>query len=329
MTQGTVSTSLARFVLHSLRGFGVDAAALSRRVGLPVWALGDDTARVPTPQMTSVWRLGHLEFPDPHLGLRVSSRWTRGRLYLTDYLFETAATLGEGFTTAIGYSPVVSDDGSTDDVDVIGDDGQLTVRYQVRSPFPETNALIREFALGVLLHRARDTLGAEVSPVHVGFCGDPPRSHRDLVEAFGTPRVDFGQDRTTMTFAPADLEQPLPGADPVLARILRAHADAITAAPGRVPGWRDLLREAITADLPGRTVSLHAVAGRLAMSPRSLQRRLEEAGTSWRQEVDAVRRDQAARLLREGTSRAAMAAQLGYSDVRALRRAVRRWNLTT
>lgn len=65
------------------------------------------------------------------------------------------------------------------------------------------------------------------------------------------------------------------------------------------------------------------------MSPRSLQRRLEEEGTSWREEVDAVRREQAARLLREGASRAAMAAQLGYSDVRALRRAVRRWNLTS
>ncbi|MEV0399032.1 AraC family transcriptional regulator ligand-binding domain-containing protein [Actinoallomurus sp. NPDC050550] len=329
MTQGTVSTALARFVLNSLRGFGVDSAALSRQVGFPVWALGDDTVRVPTPQLFKVWRLGHLEFPDPHLGLRISGRWSRGRLHLHDYLFETAATLGDGFTTAIDYAHVVSDDNGADDVDVIGDDGHLTVRYQVRSPSPETSALISEFALGALLRRARDTLGAEISPVHVGFCGDPPPSHRDLVAAFGTPRVDFGQDQTTMTFAPADLEQPLPGADPVLARILRAHADAITAAPGRAPGWRDPLREAIAADLRGRTASLHAVAARLAMSPRSLQRRLEEDGTSWRQEVDAVRRDQAARLLREGASRAAMAAQLGYSDVRALRRAVRRWNLPT
>ncbi|GAB3982346.1 AraC family transcriptional regulator [Actinoallomurus acanthiterrae] len=329
MTQGTVSTALARFVLHSLREFGVDTAALSRRVGLPVWALGDDTVRVPTWQLTKLWRLGHLESPDPHLGLRVAGRWSRGRLHLHDYLFETAATLGEGLTTAIGYVHVVGDDGGVDDVDVTGDDRQLTIRYQARSPFPETNALIGEFALGVLLRRARDTLGAEVSPVRVGFCGDPPRSHRDLVAAFGTPRVDFGQDRTTMTFARADLEQPLPGADPVLAQILRAQADAITAAPGRAPEWRDLLREAIAADLRGRTVSLRAVAGRLAMSPRSLQRRLEEDGTSWREEVDAVRRDQAARLLREGASRTAMAAQLGYSDARALRRAVRRWNLTT
>ncbi|GAA4625298.1 hypothetical protein GCM10023196_028900 [Actinoallomurus vinaceus] len=134
MAQGTVSTALVRFVLHSLRGLGVDSAVLSRRVGLPVWALGDDTVQVPTLQLVKVWRLGRLEFPDPHLGLRISGRWSRGWLHLNDYLFETAATLGEGFTTAIRYIHVVGDDGDADDVDVIGDDGHLTIRYQVRGP---------------------------------------------------------------------------------------------------------------------------------------------------------------------------------------------------
>lgn len=91
MTKGTVSTALARFILHSLRGFGVDSAGLSRRVGFPVWALGDDTVRVPTPQLTEVWRLGRLESPDPHLGLRISGRRSRGRLHLNDYLFGMTA----------------------------------------------------------------------------------------------------------------------------------------------------------------------------------------------------------------------------------------------
>ena len=57
------------------------------------------------------------------------------------------------------------------------------------------------------------------------------------------------------------------------------------------------------------------------MSPRALQRRLDSDGTSSREEVRMLRYERATRLLREGMPRAAIAAQLGYSDTRA---AVRR-----
>lgn len=327
MTQGTVSTALVRFVLGSLRGLGADSDALARQVGLPVWALGDNDARVPTVQLARLWRLGAAELGDPRLGLHVAGRWSHGRLHLNDYLFETAATLGEGLDAAVHYSHIVGDSTGANDADIRDEDDRVTIRYQVRTPFPEVNALGSEFSLGVLLHRARRTLGMDVSPSHVGFTSAAPRSHREWSEAFGTDHLDFGQDRTTMTFARSDLALPLPGADPGLAGVLRAHADSIIAAPLRTARWRELLRHTVVARLPGRTVSLPAVARELAMSPRSLQRRLEEEGTGWREEVDAVRREEAVRMLREGISRSAMAARLGYSDARALRRAFNRWNL--
>lgn len=62
------------------------------------------------------------------------------------------------------------------------------------------------------------------------------------------------------------------------------------------------------------------------MSRRTVQRRLAEERTSWRAELDAARRAEAARLKREGASNKVIAARLGYSDTRALRRAVRRWD---
>jgi len=77
--------------------------------------------------------------------------------------------------------------------------------------------------------------------------------------------------------------------------------------------------------LDDQDILLSAAARRLAVSPRTLQRLLEREGTNWRAEVDAARREQAARLLAEGVSKTGTAARLGYSDARALRRAVRRW----
>jgi hypothetical protein len=62
-------------------------------------------------------------------------------------------------------------------------------------------------------------------------------------------------------------------------------------------------------------------AGRLGITPRALQRRLEEEDTSWRGEADALRREQAGRLAAEGLPRSTASMRLGYSDARSLRRA--------
>ncbi|MEU9444171.1 helix-turn-helix domain-containing protein [Streptomyces sp. NPDC048304] len=67
------------------------------------------------------------------------------------------------------------------------------------------------------------------------------------------------------------------------------------------------------------------MARALALSPRSLQRRLAEEGTTWRDLVDRVRRNRAAALLAQGLSRKQVAARLGFGDTRALRGALRRW----
>ncbi|TMR05514.1 helix-turn-helix transcriptional regulator [Actinomadura soli] len=61
-------------------------------------------------------------------------------------------------------------------------------------------------------------------------------------------------------------------------------------------------------------------------SSRSLQRRLHQEGTSWREQVEKVRQAEATRLLRDTRLNIdAIAARVGYSDVRALRRAFHRW----
>lgn len=69
---------------------------------------------------------------------------------------------------------------------------------------------------------------------------------------------------------------------------------------------------------------------RHAVSMRTLQRRLDEHGTTWSNEVETVRREHITRLL-HGTDLSidATAARSDYADARALRPAVQRWYNTT
>ncbi|KAB2966558.1 AraC family transcriptional regulator [Zoogloea sp.] len=84
---------------------------------------------------------------------------------------------------------------------------------------------------------------------------------------------------------------------------------------------RDLIRDALPASL-----TQDEAADRLHMSPRTLHRRLEEEGSSFRGIKEALRRDLAlARLTKTRQPIAQVAADLGYADTSAFYRAFTSW----
>ncbi len=111
-----------------------------------------------------------------------------------------------------------------------------------------------------------------------------------------------------------------------------ALADFLDGAPGKITMLyrrdrdmvyrvRDLLRDALPDNL-----SLETVSHRLHLSPRTLHRRLEEEGSSFRTIKDALRRDIAlARLTKTAQPVAQIGAELGYADTSAFYRAVVAW----
>lgn len=85
------------------------------------------------------------------------------------------------------------------------------------------------------------------------------------------------------------------------------------------------VRSVIAAMLHGGEPTIARIAGAGNISPRSLQRRLAEEGTSYSRQLDIVRRDLAMKhAADEGVSLADLSERLGYSAQSALTRAVRR-----
>jgi AraC-like DNA-binding protein len=76
--------------------------------------------------------------------------------------------------------------------------------------------------------------------------------------------------------------------------------------------------------------SVEDAATATGISVRTLQRRLETHGSSYRDVVDVVRREMAERYVREATlSQVDIAFLLGFSDQSSFHRAFRRWFATT
>jgi len=169
------------------------------------------------------------------------------------------------------------------------------------------------------------------SPVtEVTFAHTPGYPVAAYEALFGVP-VRFGAPESALWIPRAAITTPFAGRDPIARHYLEAHAEQMLAAlPPDAPPIVAQVREAILGELATSGAELSRVAKRVAMSTRTVQRRLEEAGTSYQDLVDSVRSTIACSLLRNrARSIVDVAFELGYADLKGFYRAFRRWTDTT
>ncbi|WP_084523450.1 AraC family transcriptional regulator [Nocardia inohanensis] len=326
MIEGTLPARTAAVIRATALRVGVTPAELTHASRLDPDRLGDELLRVPT---ESVWRIWELidALAGPGSGLIATAEAERlGGLHLWDYLFSSGETVAAGVRSALELRAVVTDPavGWT----VVEDGGLLTIRDALTIEPELILAPIEEFVLSMMLRRVRAVTRRDIVPVRVAFTNHAGHRRRHLTDEFGTARIEFGAPASEITFL--DVGAQPTGADPHLARMLRHYAELTLASARPELSWLDKFRAATTAALTRGELDLDRVARRLAISPRTLQRRLQQENTTWRAEIEAARERHARDLLRDTTLPIrSIAARLGYTDPRALRRSFHRWTGTT
>lgn len=179
----------------------------------------------------------------------------------------------------------------------------------------------------MMCHAAGEALPLrEVTFAHPA--GYPAAAYEEL---FGAP-VRFGAEESAVWLDHELVTRPLARRDPMTRRYLEAHAEQMLAQlpAAQPPPIVAQIREAVLVELATSGAELARVAKHVAMSTRTVQRRLEEAGTSYQDLVDDVRAAMACTLLRDrARSIIDVAFELGYADLKGFYRAFRRWTGTT
>ncbi|WP_143658288.1 AraC family transcriptional regulator [Embleya scabrispora] len=327
MLDGTVSARMGRFMVDFARRAGMPPERLGRLPGLGAEILADEFVRVPTSAALVLWEEIIAGSPDPDAGLRAAAMAPLGSFGVWDYLFTSGATLAESLNSVGGYVTVIGDP-QAERISVV-DDGRLLILSHSTGPAgADVVAAVEQFAAVLFTRRATEALHRPVAPVRVTFRHRAPTGTGTdaLTELLGTRNIDFDAPANTITFLADDAHAPLPHTQPGLHEVLRNHAELVIAAARPVLNWHAVFRIALHAAIHNADLSLATVARRMATTPRTLQRRLAEHGTTWRDEVQAVREQLALELLRDGTiPLRAVAARAGFSDPRTLRRAMHRW----
>ena len=130
-----------------------------------------------------------------------------------------------------------------------------------------------------------------------------------------------------MTLAASDLALRHPDASRTMLAIVERHADDALSRLPRGEDFMTALRRGIRTHLPDGPVTPASLAAAHALSTRTLQRRLEAAGTSVRKLLDEERRDLALHHIQSRrTPLIEIAFLLGFSDASAFTRAFTRWS---
>ena len=203
------------------------------------------------------------------------------------------------------------------------------VRYRWLQATREVPRLLVDTTTAALRELAQRGTAGRVRPIRLELARRP--MDRALLRAhFGCP-IAFAAPSDALVFARSALDVPFVTADGgAYARVLAGLEKRLRSGEG-FPALVGDLRVTIARQLSeGRRASLAAVASRLAVSPRTLQRRLDESGTSFHEQLAAVRRTLSKRLLANtDLDPIAISMLLGFLEPNSFARAFRAWERTT
>lgn len=153
-----------------------------------------------------------------------------------------------------------------------------------------------------------------------------PAITADHEKYFGCP-VHFGAPVDGLAIAADDLVRPNRLGDDGLSRFLLQHLDQEVRAVASEESLEERLRRAISRSLSAGVPRVADVARGLAMSERTLHRRLTDDGLTFRAVVDATRREMAENLLQQSQYTLSEVGFLtGFSEQSSFQRAFKRWN---
>jgi AraC-like DNA-binding protein len=300
---------------HVLEGLAIDEGRLA-----------DPRARIPFALAAEAWERAAAETRDEAFGLHFAERVPLGAFDVVDYVTRSAPTLGEVIRRRLRYQRLLHDCVVVE-LQLTADAARLVHRVEGYPRGAPRQAV--EAALAGYVVRGRRLTGVELAPRLVTFRHAPSPALAEHRRVFRC-RIRFGATENALVLDRALLDLPNRAADAGLLAVLDRYAETILVGLPPRESFLGRVRRLVADELAGCAPSLPAVARRLHMSARTLQRRLGHAGTSFQSLAAAVRLEHAVGLLADpSVSLADIAFRLGFSGSSAFHRAFRKWTGTT
>jgi AraC-like DNA-binding protein len=325
-----MTSRMAPLALAYANAKGLDVTALLAKHELPAdleWkSAGKLEVTLPLNKFTALVDDLAATLKASHFGLEVARSVQVGSYGVAEFLIRSAPITRGACENLVRFNAIMApglifrfDDSGAEAVVELGlpsTPGRLSRHHHEYSTYLLAKRLV-QMVEGLTLNR-------------LWFVSSRPADVATLVDEFGTANLAFDQPLNGFSFDKRFLEQPMKTGDAALYSFLEEHALAALASRPKSDDLVDRLRQGIRDALKQGEPNIERIATRLALSGRTLQRRLSDLGTSFQAVLDDVRFDLARAYLRDARLDITQVAYLlGYSELRAFDRAFKRWaNIT-
>ncbi|ALQ03691.1 MULTISPECIES: AraC family transcriptional regulator ligand-binding domain-containing protein [Pseudomonas] len=258
---------------------------------------------------------------DPAIGLKLFALFTPQDWHVLAYLCLYSPDVLSSMQLWARYAALASD---TDTVRLLNDENGLGVELSVDAPGDLARYVVEHYGVMAVTQLRRGT-GQDIRPTLARFAHSRPSYYQQYSQWFGD-RIEFDCPDNRFYFDAPSACLPMQTRHHGMLELLTQELDRRVAAHRSFTGWSARLADGVRRSLAkGETPTLVDLAQALHQTPRTLRRRLEEQGTTFRQLLDQVRAELELLLEMQGESLAQIAAQLGYSDTTAYLHARSRW----
>ena len=321
MADATTLGSVAGLIVATLRARDCDPVPLLAAAGIDLQKIADPNVRFPMPRMQKFWKLAVEATGDPCLGLAVARQFQPAVLHGLGLAWLVSDTLLDALGRLARFARLIN---SALHFQLEEEsDAMRVIVFPVTLP-PDFEFAALDLGMAAFLRMCQITAGHPVLPRYITLWRPAPPCPDQFEQIFG-PSIEYGAPVNQLCFERNELTRHLASANPELARINdQVVVDYLARFERNSIAMQ--VRSKIIHQLPDGIPSQEAIADTLHVSLRSLQRRLKEEDTSFRDLLEETRQELARQYLRDGRrSIGEITYLLGFTEPSNFTRAFKRW----
>jgi len=296
------------------------AEAVFRAIGVPLSIVDRPGMQAAFRQHVAYFDVMARHSGDADFGHRFGLRTRAAQSGIPGHLILNARSFRDGIRDLVRTLPTLAQGLA---IELVEDRDPPALIWTIAPDMGETTQFMR-FATAYLVRMLQAHSGSQWHPRRILSAAPPPRRPKLYAAQLGCPVV-FDAPLNAIEIERRDLFTVKSGVDRHVHALLTTYAEYLLAQEPRSPSISDAIVSAIRDGVALGRGDLAFVARRLHLSARTLQRKIAEAGMSFRALRDETRFELAQSILaQKDLSIGEIAYRLGYSETAAFTRAFAR-----
>lgn len=308
-----------RLLCNAAAKFGISEEACLENTSIKVEDLDDASALHSTnDEIIAIENLVRLAPENVGLGYGVGMETHVHAFGIWGFAILTSPTVRAALETSINYAKLSY---MIAEMRIVERDGLARLELDTSGLPVSTHRYIMERHMVIAVKFIREVMQSEYDQFEAWLIDDD-ESYPEKLQQIGAVPIKMGQSVNALVFPSDILDVPLPKSDPASLQFCLNQCKALLEEQdGALPHWSQQVRDAIVDDI-GKEQNIERIAAKLAVTERTLRRRLSDESTSFRQIYIDARMGIAYELLSSaGLNVETVSWRVGYSEPASFARA--------